>query len=97
MSKRRGRPSGYTLNPDAFMCVLGSRSQARIAALAEISASHLSEMLAGSKGVTHDAAERLAAAMTTDDINVTPAVLFPEMATWRIEFRQFVVPEREVA
>lgn len=94
MTKRKGRPSGYTLNPDAFMVMLAGRSQAAIAAAANLSASHLSEMLAGSKGATADVAHRLAAAVGQPD---RPGALFPEMVQFRIEYRVFTVPEREGA
>jgi len=91
MTARRGRPSGYTLNPDAFADHLGTRSQAGVAADARLSPSHLSEMLAGSKGATDEVAERLARA-----VGVRPGTLFPELVTFRVQVREFVVPREPV-
>lgn len=86
MPPRRGRPSGYTLNPDAFADALAGQSQARIAALAELSPSHLSEMLAGTKGATPDVANRLSLSL-----GKRPGTLFPELVTFRVEYRTFTV------
>lgn len=83
---RRGRPPGLTLNPDAFAEFAKGRSQAQIAAAARISPSHLAEMLAGEKGATKEAAERLCAVLGVDRLGS----LFPELVAFRIERREFV-------
>ena len=89
VSSRRGRPAGYTLNPDAFADHVGDRSQASVAAAAGLSASHLSEMLAGNKGATSEITARLA-----NSLSVRPGTLFPELVRFRLCEREFVVPAR---
>lgn len=85
--KRRGRPAGLTINPDAVADALkdlGDKSQAWLARGAGLSPSHLAEMLAGSKGVTEEVAERIA---TVLDKRV--GTLFPQRVAFRISVREF--------
>jgi|GEM_PF-3757895 len=84
---RRGRPRGLTINPDAVANELrrAARSQAWLAREARISPSHLAELLSGAKGATADVAGRIAAAL-----DVGPAVLFPELVTFRMGDRGFL-------
>jgi hypothetical protein len=83
-AKRRGRPSGLIINPVAFAHLVGKQSHDAFAKANQLSASHLSEMLAGDKGATKEVAERISAAL-----GVEPAVLFPELVAFRIQVRQF--------
>lgn len=71
--RRRGRPQGLLINPDATYHLLGSRSQAWLAAEAQVSPGHLSEILAGTKRASGDVADRLA-----DALNASTSVIFPE-------------------
>lgn len=84
--KRRGRPAGYIINPDAIEDLLGDRSRAAIARDCEVSPAHFSEMLAGTKGATEDVALRIAAVL-----GVRPGHLFPQLAKFRVQVRQFTV------
>ena len=81
---RRGRPAGLQANPDAFADSLNGNSQRWLATQAGVSVSHLSEMLAGSKGATVEVAEKLAATL-----GCRPGTLFPELAKFRTAVKVF--------
>jgi hypothetical protein len=89
---RRGRPAGLAANPDAFADALGERSQRWLAAESEMSVSHLSEILAGRKGVTEPQARHLA-----DILGKRPGTLFPQLVTFKVEVRSFTVNGVEAA
>lgn len=84
--KKRGRPLGLVANPDAFLDALDGRSQRWLAEKAEMSVSHLCEVLAGRKGVTPEHAERIA-----QTLGKRPGTLFPQLATFRVEAKVFSV------
>ena len=89
---RRGRPAGLLLNPDAARFALGTRSQSWLAATAELSTAHLSEMMAGTKGATPAIAERIAVAL-----DVPVGMLFPELVQFSTTIRHFTAPKIEAA
>lgn len=84
--RRRGRPAGLLLNPQAFEYVLGERTRAEIAATARIGAPVLSELTSGTRGASRAVIDRLAAALGCE-----PGVLFPEMVGFTTTVRYFTV------
>lgn len=83
---KRGRPAGLLANPDAFAEALDGRPQKWLADQCGMSVSHLSEMIAGSKGATPEMAERIAA---TFGPTKRAGTLFPELAEFRTSVRVF--------
>ena len=88
---RRGRPAGLLANPDAAVIALSDRpaspaaKQIDVARKLGLSPAHLSEVLAGRKGIDPDDARRLA-----HELDLPLGALFPELATFRVEVRRFV-------
>lgn len=82
----RGRPPGLLANPDAFADGLDSRPQRWLADKADMSVSHLNEIISGKKGVQEDQARKIA-----EIIGMRPGTLFPQLAIFRVEARVFVV------
>lgn len=93
---RRGRPAGLLANPDAASLALSERpatpaaKQVDVARRLGLSTAHLSEVLAGRKGIARDDAQRLA-----DELGLPVGALFPELATFRVEVRRFVATAAE--
>lgn len=85
---KRGRPSGLIINPVAFHHFLGTQSHAGFAKAINVSQSHLSEMLAGTKGATPELAQRIC-----DECGVEMAVLFPELVAFRVQIRHFTAEQ----
>lgn len=88
--KRRGRPPGLVANPDTLLDALAGRSQRWLAEQAEMSVSHLNEVMSGRKGVERATADRLC-----EILKVRPGSLFPELAVFRVEARVFTVSGAE--
>ena len=82
-----GRPPGLLINPDAARYVLAGRSQTWLAEAWGRSTAFVSEVFAGSKGVTPEVAQQLAEAM-----GCPIGVLFPETVEFRTQVRHFVAP-----
>lgn len=91
-TRRRGRPSGYSINPDAWADHIGTHSQAAVAREAGLSPAHLSEMLAGTKGATPEVAERLAL-----HLGCRPGTLFPQLVEFRVQVKHFTISQLEAA
>lgn len=72
------------MNPDAVNYLLGTRSQAWLARESHTTEANVSSMLAGSKGVRLEVAERLAEALS-----VPIGVIFPERVRFTTEVRVF--------
>lgn len=85
--RRRGRPAGLLINPEAVADILDGKRQAAWANRADVSPAHLSEMLAGRKGATPDVAQRLAEAA-----GCRVGTLFPELVQFRTQVRHFIAP-----
>jgi hypothetical protein len=75
---------GLLVNPDAVNYLLGDRSQAWLARESHTTEANVSAMLAGSKGVRLDVAERIAEALA-----VPLGVVFPEAVNFGTEIRVF--------
>lgn len=83
---KQGRPAGLLANPDAFADALEGRAQRWLADEAEMSVSHLSEVLSGRKGITEDQARKLATVLKK-----RPGTLFPQLAAFKVEARVFTI------
>jgi transcriptional regulator with XRE-family HTH domain len=86
----RGRRPGLLINPDSVQFALGDRPQTWLAAAAQSSPAHLSEILCGKKAVTEEVAGRLAAAL-----ECPVGMLFPELVQFRTQVRHFTAPKYE--
>jgi hypothetical protein len=75
---------GLLVNPDAVNYLLGERSQAWLARESHTTEANVSAMLAGSKGVRLEVAERIAEALS-----VPVGVVFPERVGFTTEIRVF--------
>jgi len=82
-----GRPPGLLLNHVAAKHFLDGRPQSWLSGESGVSTAHLSEMMKGTKAATRDVADKIA---TTLDISA--AILFPELVEFRVQVRHFTAP-----
>lgn len=84
----QGRPAGLLCNPEAVKYVLAGKSQSWLAKESGVSPGGLCDIIAGSKGCTRETADLLASAL-----EVPTAVLFPQLAEFRVAVRYFDAPK----
>lgn len=95
MPSRRGRPAGLKINPAALTEMLTRTGQtpARLCEAANVSPSQLSEIRSGLKGASQELAERISTALGCH----SPAVLFPELVSFKAQVLVFEVHETSAA
>lgn len=79
IKNKGGRPAGRLIHSEGFEALAAARKMLKkdVAALADVSAGYLADLLAHRCGASEDTADRLAVAL-----GVRVAALFPEAVGW---------------